>query len=41
MIAKVIKMVKLKLALREEDASPETLEELEKIISDKIGMVVE
>ena len=40
LIAKVIRLVKAKLAVSAEEVSPDTVDELESIISDKVGMVM-
>lgn len=40
LLSKVIKLVKTKVQLEEEAASPDTVEEMENIVRDKINMVL-
>ena len=40
LISKIIRLVKVKVALEEENASPETVSEVEDVVLDKISMVV-
>lgn len=40
LLGKVIRLVKAKVALEEEDTSDNTLEEIEKIVRDKVNMVI-
>ena len=40
LISKVIRLVKIKLALDAEDASPDTIEDIEDLVAEKVNMVV-
>jgi uncharacterized protein (UPF0335 family) len=40
LIAKIVRLVKLKVSLEEEGASPDTLSEVEELVLDKISMIV-
>jgi len=40
LISKVMRLVKIKLALSTEDASPDTIEDIEEMVSEKVNMVV-
>lgn len=41
LLAKVIRLVKAKVALEQENSSPDTVEEIEDLVKDKVNMVVE
>lgn len=40
LVSKIIRLVKLKVSLSEENASEQTIEEIENVVKDKVNMVL-